>query len=88
MGKLENRLADMRAALEDEGRDPATLRHTVGMDWDLTRPDRIGGGSADALARALDGYARLGVGDLIVRLQPADQPALDRIAHAIDIRER
>jgi probable F420-dependent oxidoreductase len=86
--QLDKRLADMRAALETEGRDPATLRHTVGMSWDLTRSERIGGGSADALAGALDGYERLGVDDLIISLQPADQPALDRIARAVQVRDR
>ena len=86
--QLDERLADMRAALDAEDRDPATLSHTVGMDWDLTRPDRIGGGSADALAGALDSYERLGVDDLIISLQPADQPGLDQIRRALEVRAR
>ena len=88
--RLGQRLADMRAALQAESRDPATLRRTVGMDCELTDPDQTGGGSfsgfIDELARAIDAYERLGIDDLIVRLQPSTQPALDRLARAIEIR--
>ncbi len=84
--QLDKRLADLRAALDAEGRDPATLRRTVGLGWDLTHPDQIGGGSADALAGALDSYEALGVDDVIVSLQPADAAGLDRIGRAIEIR--
>jgi alkanesulfonate monooxygenase SsuD/methylene tetrahydromethanopterin reductase-like flavin-dependent oxidoreductase (luciferase family) len=88
--RLDQRLAAMRAALQAEGRDPATLRHTVGMDADLTDPDQTGSvsvtGPADELARAIDAYERLGIDDLIVRLQPNTQPALDRLARAMAIR--
>lgn len=84
------RLADMHAALQAEGRDPATLRRTVGMDCELTDPGQTGGvsfaGPIDELARAIDAYERLGIDDLIVRLQPSTQPALDRLACAIEIR--
>jgi probable F420-dependent oxidoreductase len=86
--RLDQRLGDLRAALDAEARDPASLRLTVGLDWDLSRPDRIGGGSADALAGALDAYDRLGVDDVILALHPADRPALDRISTAVQIRDR
>ncbi len=88
--RLGQRLAGLHAALLAEGRDPATLRRTVGMDCELTDPGQAGGGSfagdAGELARAIDAYERLGIDDLIVRLQPSTQPALDRLARAIDIR--
>ena len=88
--RLGQRLADMHAALQAESRDPATLRCTVGMDCELPDPDQTGGGSStgpvDELARAIDAYERLGIDDLIVRLQPSTQPALDRLARAIKIR--
>src|SRR6266702_1205805 len=88
--RLGKRLAGLHAALQAEGRDPATLRRTVGMDCELTDPGQAGGGSfagsLDELARAIDAYERLGIDDLIVRLQPSTQPALDRLARAIDIR--
>jgi hypothetical protein len=81
-------MADLHAALEAEGRDPATVRRTVGLGWDLSRPERIGSGSADALAGALDSYEALGVDDVIVSLQPADEPGLERIHRALEIRDR
>jgi alkanesulfonate monooxygenase SsuD/methylene tetrahydromethanopterin reductase-like flavin-dependent oxidoreductase (luciferase family) len=87
--RLGQRLANMHAALQAEGRDPATLRRTVGMDCELTDPDHSGGGSfglVDELARVIDAYERLGIDDLIVRLQPSTRPALDRLARAIEIR--
>jgi probable F420-dependent oxidoreductase len=86
--QLDKRLADLRAALDAEGRDPATLRRTVGLGWDLSHPDQIGGGSADALAGALDSYERRGVDDVIISLQPADEPGVDRIGRALEIRSR
>jgi probable F420-dependent oxidoreductase len=87
--RLGQRLANMHAALQAEGRDPATLRRTVGMDCELTDPDQSGGGSfglVDELARVIDAYERLGIDDLIVRLQPSTRPALDRLARVIEIR--
>jgi probable F420-dependent oxidoreductase len=76
--RLNQRLADMRAALEAEGRDPATLRRTVGMDCDLT--------DAGALARRIDDYERLGIDDLIVGFQPVTRESLDLLARAVAIR--
>jgi alkanesulfonate monooxygenase SsuD/methylene tetrahydromethanopterin reductase-like flavin-dependent oxidoreductase (luciferase family) len=88
--QLGQRLAGMHAALQAESRDPATLRRTVGMDCELADPGQAGGGSsagpADELARAIDAYDRLGIDDLIIRLQPSTRPALDRLARAIKIR--
>jgi alkanesulfonate monooxygenase SsuD/methylene tetrahydromethanopterin reductase-like flavin-dependent oxidoreductase (luciferase family) len=89
IGLPDKRLANMHAALQAESRDPATLRRTVGMDCELADPDQTGGsfaGLVDELARAIDAYERLGIDDLIVRLQPSTQPALDRLARAIKIR--
>jgi alkanesulfonate monooxygenase SsuD/methylene tetrahydromethanopterin reductase-like flavin-dependent oxidoreductase (luciferase family) len=90
---LHRRLAELNAALEAEGRDPATLRRTVGMEvWDpdTTGPDDdLGegfGGSVDELARAIDAHERLGVDDLIVQLAPKTTGALDRLAEALELR--
>src|SRR6266516_3816166 len=73
--RLGQRLAGMRAALQAESRDPATLRRAVGMDCELTDPGQAGGGPfaglAGELARAIGAYDRLGIDDLIVRLQPS-----------------
>lgn len=93
--RLRQRLANMDAALQAEERDPATLRRTVGMDIcdpQLTDSDQAAGGlfagSVDELAGAIDAYERLGIDDLIVRLQPSTESALDRLARAIEIRGR
>ena len=90
--RLDQRLADMHAALQAESRDPATLRRTVGMDCELADFGPADSGSsvglADELARAIDAYERLGIDDLIIGLQPSTQSALDRLARAIKIRGR
>jgi alkanesulfonate monooxygenase SsuD/methylene tetrahydromethanopterin reductase-like flavin-dependent oxidoreductase (luciferase family) len=93
--RLRQRLANMHAALQAEGRDPATLRRTVGVN--VGNPEATGSdqaadrsfaGSVDELARAIDAYERLGLDDLIVGLQPRTLAALDRLARAIEIRGR
>ncbi len=78
--RLSRQLAGMRDALEAEGRDPGTLRRTVGMDCDLTGPDE--------LARRFDAYDRLGVDDLIIGFEPITGEKLDLVARAIAIRGR
>jgi len=90
---LRQRLADLDAALEAEGRDPATLRRTVGMeirDPEATAPGgELGegfGGSVDELAWAIDAYQQLGFHDLIVQLEPKTTRSLDRLAEAIELR--
>jgi alkanesulfonate monooxygenase SsuD/methylene tetrahydromethanopterin reductase-like flavin-dependent oxidoreductase (luciferase family) len=92
---LHRRLAELNAALEAEGRDPATLRRTVGMEvLDPQAADSGGdlgegfGGSVDELARAIDAYERLGVDDLIVQLEPKTTRSLDRLAEALELRTR
>jgi alkanesulfonate monooxygenase SsuD/methylene tetrahydromethanopterin reductase-like flavin-dependent oxidoreductase (luciferase family) len=90
---LNRRLADLDAALAAEGRDPATLRRTVGMevrDPDATDPGGDLGeafdGSVDELARAIDAYEQLGFDDLIVQLAPKTTRSLDRLAEALQLR--
>jgi FMNH2-dependent dimethyl sulfone monooxygenase len=90
---VHHRLAELNAALEAEGRDPATPRRTVGIQvWD---PDTTGpgedlgkgfGGSVDELARAIDAYERLGFDDIIVQLAPMTTRSLDRLAQALELR--
>jgi alkanesulfonate monooxygenase SsuD/methylene tetrahydromethanopterin reductase-like flavin-dependent oxidoreductase (luciferase family) len=86
---LHRRLAELNAALQAQGRDPATLRRTVGMeirDPEATDPGEGFGGSVDELAWAIDAYERLGIDDLIVQLEPKTTRSLDRLAEALKLR--
>ena len=96
-GAPDDRLAEhlhaMETALEVEGRDPATLARTVGMEVvDVERSpnvpddedeDRSFRGSVDDLARAIDDYDALGIDHLIVLLQPMTEASLERLADAL-----
>ena len=90
---LQRRLAELNAALEAEGRNPDTLRRTVGMevrDPQAAAPggnlDEGFGGSVDQLARAIDAYEQLGFDDLVVQLEPKTTRSLDRLAEALELR--
>jgi alkanesulfonate monooxygenase SsuD/methylene tetrahydromethanopterin reductase-like flavin-dependent oxidoreductase (luciferase family) len=91
--RLHRRLAELNAALEAEGRDPATLRRTVGMEVRDPKAADSGedlgvgfGGSVDELAWAIDAHERLGFDDLIVQLEPKTTRSLDRLAEALELR--
>src|SRR5512132_4371451 len=83
------------AALAAEGRDPATLERTVGIEVrdpslgaaepgdDEEGEDRTFGGSVDELAEAIAAYDELGIGHLIVVLQPMTEASLERLALAV-----
>ena len=91
--RLAEHLRAMDDALEAEGRDPATLARTVGMEVvDLERypnapddadEDRSFRGSVDELARAIDDYEALGIDHLIVLLQPMTEASLERLTSAL-----
>jgi alkanesulfonate monooxygenase SsuD/methylene tetrahydromethanopterin reductase-like flavin-dependent oxidoreductase (luciferase family) len=92
--RLRQRLAALETALENEGRDPATLRRTVGVevvDERLTNSDvadaRLAA-SIDDLARAIDMYEALAFDDLIARLEPMNERSLDRLAAALRLLAR
>jgi FMNH2-dependent dimethyl sulfone monooxygenase len=85
-------LSRMQAALEAEGRGPASLRRTVGVT--VRDPDVHPGesdeetfaGSIDDLARAFDAYEALGFNDVILALDPTTEKSLDRVAEAVEMR--
>jgi probable F420-dependent oxidoreductase len=88
--RLRRRLADLDEALAAEGRDPTTLRRTVGMDVQDPDSAASGGpndvpfrGSVSELAEALDEYADLGFDDVIVALEPRSERSLDHVAEAM-----
>ncbi|HEX7173605.1 MAG TPA: LLM class flavin-dependent oxidoreductase [Candidatus Limnocylindria bacterium] len=88
--ELRTRLTKLRAALDDAGRDPASLAITVGIfvafaDADGDIPDRAIRGSVDDVGAALAGYADLGVSHLIVHLWPRSPDAVRRLAEAAAI---
>jgi probable F420-dependent oxidoreductase len=66
------RTAEMRASMDEAGRDHTSMRWTVGMAW---KADDM-----DANAAALDAFAALGVDDVIVNLGSASTDSLDRLA--------
>jgi hypothetical protein len=77
----------MERALAAEGRDPATLRRTVGVV--ATRPgadaddeEASVAGSVEGLASALAAYEALGIDDVIVLLLPMTGEALELLAAA------
>ena len=93
--RLRERLEHLDAALAAEGRDPATLERTVGIE--VRDPERVGmadedgedrsfRGSVDELAGAIDAYEALDIGHLIVILQPMDEASLERLALALSRR--
>jgi probable F420-dependent oxidoreductase len=92
--RLRERLEHLDAALAAEGRDPETLERTVGIEVrDPERAtaadgdgDRSFSGSVDELAEAIDAYEALGIGHLIVVLQPMTEASLERLALALSRR--
>jgi hypothetical protein len=83
----------MAAALDAEGREPLSLRRTVGVF--VVDPEAAGAldpdedclsGTVDELARALDAYDELGFDDVIVNLYPMTGRSLDRLAGALSLR--
>ena len=84
--RLRTRLAGLEAACDAVGRDPATIRRTVGI-----RLHEPGSGSSDTagldagaagLADFLDELAGLGIDDALVWSIAKTPPTLDRIAEA------
>ena len=87
--RLRERLDELAAALSAHGRDPATLRRTVGV-WiedpevvpvERSDPDAFRG-SMDDLFLLLQAYDRLAIDDLIIGLTPMSNQSLDRLARA------
>lgn len=87
--RVRERLEALEAALDVEGRNPKTLRRTVGIwveDPARVEPERSDPeafrGSAEDLSVGLESYERLGFDDAIVGLTPMSIQSLDRLASA------
>jgi alkanesulfonate monooxygenase SsuD/methylene tetrahydromethanopterin reductase-like flavin-dependent oxidoreductase (luciferase family) len=94
-GRLRAKLAEFDGALHAEGRDPAQVRRTVGVsvvDPDANPPVAVDAdeepfaGSVDELATALDGYAALGIDDVVLVLQPTTERSVERFRQAQSLR--
>ena len=87
--RFHQRRADLVAACDTEGRDPATVEVTVGVTIDAEAPaegrpmaDNALAPDVDEIARALDAWRDLGVGHLQVDLRPAEPKLVDLLAAA------
>jgi probable F420-dependent oxidoreductase len=88
--RFASRRADLVAACEAEGRDPATMSITVGLTLDgaATDPNPRPAAPAalpaniDTIAQALDAWRDLGVDHVQVDLRPADERLIELLAAA------
>jgi probable F420-dependent oxidoreductase len=87
--RLATQLAAFDAALDAAGRPRKAVMQTVGIN--VRDPDqppvpepnpRAIAGTVDDLARAIEAYAGLGVGQLIVGLEPISVRSVERLAEA------
>jgi alkanesulfonate monooxygenase SsuD/methylene tetrahydromethanopterin reductase-like flavin-dependent oxidoreductase (luciferase family) len=91
---LRERLANLHAALEGAGRDPATLERTAGIfvafeGANPDAPERAIRGTTEEVASALAGYEELGISHLIAHVYPRTADAVSRLAEAAELaRER
>jgi probable F420-dependent oxidoreductase len=82
---LRTRLADLRRALDEAGRDPASLILTAGIsvvfeDAKPNAPESAIRGTPDEMADALAGYAELGISHLIAHVYPRNAGSVRRLA--------
>ena len=82
--RFAQRRADLAAACEAEGRDPASVEITAGItiDSEAAAGGRPGAPNSlpsdpDTVARALDAWRDLGVGHVQVDLRPADERTIE-----------
>jgi probable F420-dependent oxidoreductase len=92
--ELRTRLANVRQALTDADRDPATLTLTAGIfvafpDAGPDAPERAIRGTPEEIATALAGYAELGISHVITHVFPRSADSVRRLAEAAELaRER
>ncbi|HEX2142514.1 MAG TPA: LLM class flavin-dependent oxidoreductase [Candidatus Limnocylindria bacterium] len=86
VAQLEPRVAPLREAMIEEGRDPSTIDITAGVnvitDPAAPVPDHALSGEPQELARELRAYADAGVAHVICALEPATPAGVERVAQA------
>jgi probable F420-dependent oxidoreductase len=90
--RLAQRLAGMRAACADVGRDPASLEVTVGVtvkaeageEWSRPGAPAALLAEPDVVADGLHAYAALGVGHVQLDVQPASPATFEQVIAGID----
>lgn len=83
--------ADLGRALAEAGRDTTSLERTVGVNVHVPEPGGVPAspdapalrGSVDEIADGLQAWADLGVGQVIVSLDPTTPSAVGRLADAV-----
>jgi probable F420-dependent oxidoreductase len=88
--ELRERLANVRQALDDAGRDPSSLVLTTGISVVFegakpNAPERAIRGTPDEMADALAGYAELGIAHLIAHVYPRSTDSVRRLAEAAEL---
>jgi probable F420-dependent oxidoreductase len=94
-GTLVERRFALEAACAAEGRDPATLAVTVGVNVDYSAPARSAqrpassplalSGSPEEIASGLRGYAEAGVAHVVCALAPPNAASLARLGEALAV---
>ena len=96
--RLREHLEQLEAAMAAEGRDPATMERTVGLE--VRDPaavgaaegdgeageDRCFNGSVEELADVFGVYEALGIDHLVIVLQPMTEASLERLTGALPRR--
>jgi alkanesulfonate monooxygenase SsuD/methylene tetrahydromethanopterin reductase-like flavin-dependent oxidoreductase (luciferase family) len=87
--RLRAQLGAMARILDEQGRDPATLRRMVGVEavepgQEPARPGRLTLAREDLVA-GLDGYRLLGIDELIIGLRPVTVRSIDRLVEALTL---
>jgi alkanesulfonate monooxygenase SsuD/methylene tetrahydromethanopterin reductase-like flavin-dependent oxidoreductase (luciferase family) len=87
--RLRERVTALDTALDEAGRDPSTLRRTVGVYVadPAVAPEESEAftGSVDELAETLTRLGELGFADVIAVLEPMNERSLDRLAEAREL---
>lgn len=85
--RLRQRLDAMARILDEQGRDPATLRRMVGIEVVDPQQQPAGPGELttrrDDLTAAIDAHRRLDIDDLLIGLRPVTIRSIDRLADAL-----